>query len=316
MTTPLLLVVDDTPEIALIVGRLGRQAGHEVTACGDVAAAWEYLRSTQYSVPSTQSGKPQEPDSGPGTHSGTPPREPDSGLRTPYSVLGTPPRRPDLVLLDVNLPGTSGPELCRRLRAAQALADLPVAVFAHEDRAEDQAAGLAAGADFVVPKDLLARPDAWSVRIRTLLTWPHGRAARQLLHCSGTTDLPAPPEGVVQALNPALRRALPRQAAPQLLPLLAERSLPAVAWWERAAGHEPPPRPRPLARAPDGWLLPSGVGLDPGRLGRLGRPGAVVVFAVALVEQTECVVGTAAAAPVWAALTGVVPGLAEVLARR
>jgi CheY-like chemotaxis protein len=286
MTAPLLLVVDDTPEIALILRRLGRHAGHEVTACGDVAAAWEYLRSTQYPVLSTQ-----------------------------YEGFGTPPRRPDLVLVDVNLPGTPGPELCRRVRAAPELTDLPVAVFAHGDRTEDHAVGLAAGADFVVAKDLLTRPDAWSVRIRTLLSWPHGQAARQLLHCTGTTDLAASPERVVQALNPVLRRALPGQALTQLLPVLAERSLAAVAWWGRAAGRGSPPRPRPLEGAPGAWLLPSGAGLDPGRLGRLGPPGAAVVFAVAFVEQTECVVGTAAA-PVWAALTGAVPGLAEILAPR
>jgi DNA-binding response OmpR family regulator len=44
---PLLLLVDDTPEIAQIVVRLGARAGHEVASCWDVASAWEYLGQTR-----------------------------------------------------------------------------------------------------------------------------------------------------------------------------------------------------------------------------------------------------------------------------
>jgi CheY-like chemotaxis protein len=238
----------------------------------------------------------------------------------PGSVLGTRPSPllPDLVLLDVNLPGTPGPDLCRRLRTTPGLTELPVALLAHWERSADVAAGLAAGAAFLVCKDLLARPDAWSARLRELLARPHGRTALRLLNWSGTADLPAPPEGVVQALNPTLRQALPRQAVPQVLPVLAERSLQAVAWWQDPAGHgqSPPPRARPLAQVSDGWLLPTGLGLDPGRLARLGRPGAVVVFVLALVEQIACLVGTDAAGPLWSALAEAVPGLEEILARR
>jgi CheY-like chemotaxis protein len=279
---PRLLVVDDTPEIALIVRRLGRHAGHEVAACGDVAAAWEYLRSTQYPVP------------------GTP----------------TSPSPPDLVLLDVNLPGTPGPDLCRRLRTTPGLAELPVALLAHWDRGGDVAAGLAAGADFVVGKDLVTRPAEWADRLRELLAWPHGRTARRLLSWSQVARLPAPAEGAIQALNPAIRQTLPRHAGAEVLPVLAERALQVVAWWERAArgGDVPPPRPQPLADVPDGWLLPTGLGLDAGRLARARHPEAVVLFAAALVEQIECVVGMAAALPVRAALGDAVPGLAEVLA--
>jgi CheY-like chemotaxis protein len=62
MAAPHLLVVDDTPEIALIVRRLGKHAGQEVTACADVPAAWEYLQRTQYSVP--RPGKRNRPGTG------------------------------------------------------------------------------------------------------------------------------------------------------------------------------------------------------------------------------------------------------------
>ena len=37
--------------------------------------------------------------------------------------------RPDVILTDVNMPGTSGIELCRQLKAAYATADVPVLLF-------------------------------------------------------------------------------------------------------------------------------------------------------------------------------------------
>jgi PAS domain S-box-containing protein len=80
--------------------------------------------------------------------------------------------RPDLVLLDVNLPGMSGIELCRRIRATPNLSRLAIALFSHGDRSEDHRAGVAAGADWVLSKELLCQPDAWQQRLRELLTRP------------------------------------------------------------------------------------------------------------------------------------------------
>jgi PAS domain S-box-containing protein len=77
--------------------------------------------------------------------------------------------RPDLVLLDFHLPGMDGIELCRKLRAVPELADLPVALFSQGANAEEQQAGRAAGADFVLSKDLLCRPDDWRRRIDEML---------------------------------------------------------------------------------------------------------------------------------------------------
>ena len=48
---------------------------------------------------------------------------------------------PDLIILDVNLPGMSGVEWCRKLRATADLATLPVALFSNWDHPEDIAAG-------------------------------------------------------------------------------------------------------------------------------------------------------------------------------
>jgi len=56
-------------------------------------------------------------------------------------------RRPDLVLLDVNLPGASGPEWLRRVRATPDFTGLPVALYTHWGLANDVATGLDAGAE-------------------------------------------------------------------------------------------------------------------------------------------------------------------------
>ena len=67
---------------------------------------------------------------------------------------------PDLVLLDWMMPGLSGVEVCRRLRATGAM--MPVILLTAKDGIEDRVAGLDAGADDYVVKpfsieELLAR---------------------------------------------------------------------------------------------------------------------------------------------------------------
>ncbi|MGB3296720.1 MAG: response regulator transcription factor [Phormidesmis sp.] len=67
---------------------------------------------------------------------------------------------PDLVLLDWMMPGLTGVEVCRRLRATGAM--MPVILLTAKDGIEDRVAGLDAGADDYVLKpfsieELLAR---------------------------------------------------------------------------------------------------------------------------------------------------------------
>jgi two-component system phosphate regulon response regulator PhoB len=69
---------------------------------------------------------------------------------------------PDLVLLDWMLPGLSGMELCRRIRAREETVGLPVIILTARGEEADRVRGLATGADdyivkpFSVP-ELLAR---------------------------------------------------------------------------------------------------------------------------------------------------------------
>lgn len=54
--------------------------------------------------------------------------------------------RPALVLLDVNIPGCDGIEVCRRLRATDGFATTPIVMLTAATRPEDVRRGLAAGA--------------------------------------------------------------------------------------------------------------------------------------------------------------------------
>lgn len=83
--------------------------------------------------------------------------------------------RPDLLLLDVNLPGVSGLTLLPRLRDDAALHTVPVALHCQGTLTPDLAAGWAAGADYLVAKELVARPDSWQARIAEVLAHAAGQ---------------------------------------------------------------------------------------------------------------------------------------------
>lgn len=64
-----------------------------------------------------------------------------------YTVVDEPPC--DLALLDINLPGESGYEICRKLRLNS---DVPVIFLTARDSAEDEILGFGVGADDYIRK--------------------------------------------------------------------------------------------------------------------------------------------------------------------
>jgi DNA-binding response OmpR family regulator len=81
---------------------------------------------------------------------------------------------PDLVILDWMLPGLSGIEICRRLRARPDLAPLPVLMLTAKGDDVDKIVGLELGADDYVakpfsPRELMARVKAVLRRARAPL---------------------------------------------------------------------------------------------------------------------------------------------------
>jgi two-component system, OmpR family, phosphate regulon response regulator PhoB len=78
--------------------------------------------------------------------------------------------KPDLLLLDWMLPGISGVELCRRIKARAELKDLPVIMLTARSEESDKVQGLQTGADDYVVKpfsvvELIARINALLRRV-------------------------------------------------------------------------------------------------------------------------------------------------------
>ncbi len=76
-------------------------------------------------------------------------------------------QRPDLIILDINMPGLNGLEVCRELRRDPALATVPILFLTVRDSLEDKVKGLDEGADDYLPKpfDL----EELKARVRVLL---------------------------------------------------------------------------------------------------------------------------------------------------
>lgn len=61
-------------------------------------------------------------------------------------------QRPRALLLDVNMPGMTGIEVCRQIKEDAGLASIAVVMLTSADRPQDREAGLAAGATAYLTK--------------------------------------------------------------------------------------------------------------------------------------------------------------------
>lgn len=82
---------------------------------------------------------------------------------------------PDLIILDWMVEGTSGIEVCRRLRRDKATSALPIIMLTARDTEDDRIRGLDTGADDYLtkpfsPRELVARVSAVLRRLRPSLT--------------------------------------------------------------------------------------------------------------------------------------------------
>ncbi len=130
---------------------------------------------------------------------------------------------PDLVLLDVMMPGMSGYDVCRALRAAPATALLPVVLCTSLDPQQERINGIAAGADDFLGKpvnqpELFARVQSL-LRIRRLHEETQ-RQARELAQWSATLE-----RRVAEAVQENERLArLKRFFSPKLAELIVDGS--------------------------------------------------------------------------------------------
>src|SRR5207248_5948164 len=92
--------------------------------------------------------------------------EGQEGLRKAQTLL------PDLILLDLMLPGMSGLDVCRELRAGERTRDIPIIMITAKAEETDQVVGFKLGADDYVTKPfsvkvLLERIKALRRRLRS-----------------------------------------------------------------------------------------------------------------------------------------------------
>jgi DNA-binding response OmpR family regulator len=81
-------------------------------------------------------------------------------------------RRPTLAVLDVSMPGLSGIDVCRMLRADRATADMLIIMLTARVQEQDVEGGFSAGADDYVtkpfsPRELVSRIQSLLSRART-----------------------------------------------------------------------------------------------------------------------------------------------------
>ncbi|HDD25305.1 MAG TPA: response regulator [Chloroflexi bacterium] len=65
-------------------------------------------------------------------------------------------RRPDLIVLDIQMPGMNGFQVCQRLKSDRNTQDIPIIMFTRHDEQEAVVLGLQTGAVDYIPKDAFA----------------------------------------------------------------------------------------------------------------------------------------------------------------
>src|SRR6202042_2176394 len=91
--------------------------------------------------------------------------------------------RPDLVVLDINMPGVDGLQVCRELRAHPRHAELPILFLSARASAADRVTGLELGADDYLVKPFL--PRELVARVNAILRRAGDRMEKPAVICSG-----------------------------------------------------------------------------------------------------------------------------------
>ncbi len=112
--------------------------------------------------------------------------------------------RPDLVILDLNMPGMDGYEVCRRLKEEEGTRDIPVVLYTVRDQIVDVLRGLEVGADDFIPKG--TSKEEMLARIRRILSGSF-RSEREIpLPDFSSLDGGANPELAARLLEDAFHR--------------------------------------------------------------------------------------------------------------
>jgi PAS domain S-box-containing protein len=129
---------------------------------------------------------------------------------------------PDLILLDIMLPGMDGLEVCRRLRATPALAEVPIILVTALDDRDTRIQGIMAGADDFISKRFDGTELRARVRTITRLN-RYRRLVRERAKFERLVDLMpsglllADAAGTINLVNPAMLRMLGDRRQEQVL---------------------------------------------------------------------------------------------------
>ena len=90
-------------------------------------------------------------------------------------------KQPDIILLDINMPGTDGLEVCRRIRD---YISCPILFLTARDKPEDMFTGLDAGGDDYMTKPFL--PKELLLRLSAILrrSYKNEKTVIELAHCT------------------------------------------------------------------------------------------------------------------------------------
>lgn len=98
-----------------------------------------------------------------------------TGLREASTLL------PDLILLDLNLPGLNGLDVCRRIRSDRSIASTPIIMLTARVEEADKVSGLELGADDYITKPFSLKELVARVRALLRRTAPHGEGTPVLV---------------------------------------------------------------------------------------------------------------------------------------
>lgn len=115
-------------------------------------------------------------------------------------------RTPDLVLLDAEMPGMDGFQVCRAMKADQNLKNVPIIFVTSHDEPEFEVAGLDVGADDFIAKPFAADRLISRIKARLRSKWQFD-AQKQLAMLDSLTALPNLP-GFRMQLHREWRRGL------------------------------------------------------------------------------------------------------------
>jgi DNA-binding response OmpR family regulator len=208
---------------------------------------------------------------------------------------------PDLLLLDINLPGISGLDLCQKIRATPSMTTVPIALFCHWGMSQDIATGLERGADYWISKDLVVSPWAWEARVTEILEHCNGQGPMHSLGYAQTLAQSQPSADWIVTINRALGLGSIRQLGFEVVRFLLRQAVRQAATLEGDLDSE-------------AWLSPEGVTLEAERIPSWVGSKAVKAMVLSLTQQVWRLLGTEGSRAFRNLLATTLSGAAELLA--